>query len=171
MDPAGAGQDRPQKPDYNAYRNKLEALRKANRDANVIILLLDAASAGHFGTYGYFRNTTPVTDQLAREGVQFNSAYTQAVYTLASTASLMSGMYPFHHRVLYLKDRLPSDVFTIAEAFRDGGYQTGTFVANGNASTTFGMTQGFQKIREVFRDKNYTGWGQDVTNSFTKLAR
>lgn len=161
-------QDPLPQPDYSRYTEQMQALRKANRGANVVLLLLDAGAAGHFGTYGYFRNTTPVTDQLAREGVQFNQAYTQAVYTLASTASLMSGLYPFHHRVLYLKDRLSSDVFTMAEAFRSGGYQTGTFVANGNASTTFGMTQGFQQIREVFRDKNYTGWGQDITDSFSK---
>lgn len=144
----------------------LEQLRKANRDANVIIMLLDAGGAKHFGCYGYPRNTTPVIDSLAKEGTKFDSAYCQAVYTLASTASLMSGLYPIHHRIIYTKNKLSSDIFTMAEAFRAGGYATGTFISNGNASDIFGMAQGFEKIGDVFRNENYSGWGQDITDAF-----
>lgn len=146
----------------------IQSLRQQNRDANVIIILLDAAAGTHFGCYGYKRNTTPFTDALAKENFQFNRSYTQAVYTLASTASLMSGMYPHHHRITNRKSRLPSETYTMGEAFQEAGYQTGTFVANGNASGIFGMTQGFHKINEVFRDESYTGWGQDVTKQFNR---
>lgn len=145
----------------------MDQIRSGNQNANVIVIVLDAASAKHFGTYGYFRNTTPVIDQLAREGVRFDSAYTQAVYTLASTTSLMTGLYPFHHRVLYLNSKLPADSRTMARTFDEAGYQTGTFVANGNASSTFGLTQGFHQVSEVFREKYYTGWGKDLTDRFT----
>ena len=143
-----------------------QEIRNAHQGANVIVVVLDAGSAKHYSTYGYFRNTTPCIDQLAREGIQFDSAYTQAVYTLASTASLMTGLYPFHHRVLYHLNKLPSNSPTLSRMFKQGGYDTGTFVANGNASSTFGLTQGFDEVAEVFRDKNYTGWGQDITNRF-----
>lgn len=146
----------------------LESLRRANRDANVIIMVLDAGGAKHFGCYGYPRNTTPVIDALAKEGTKFDSAYCQAVYTLASTASLMSGLYPIHHRIIYTKNRLSSDIFTMAEAFRAGGYATGTFVSNGNASDIFGMAQGFDKVDDVFRHEDYSGWGQDITDSFER---
>jgi arylsulfatase A-like enzyme len=145
----------------------LSRIRELNRRANVILVVLDAAASKHFSTYGYFRKTTPVTDQLAKEGVQFDSAYTQAVYTLASTASLMTGLFPFHHGVLYLTGKLPQDSVTMAKIFQRSGYKTGTFIANGNASSTFGLTQGFGEVAEVFREKRYTGWGQDVTNRFT----
>lgn len=147
--------------------NSLTQVRSLNRNANVIVVVLDAGAAKHYSTYGYFRKTTPVIDQLAREGIQFNSAYTQAVYTLASTASLMTGLYPFHHRVLYLNSKLPPDSKTMARSFDEGGYATGTFIANGNASSTFGLTQGFSQVAEVFREKRYTGWGQDVTDRFS----
>jgi arylsulfatase A-like enzyme len=30
------------------------------------------------------------------------------------------------------------------------------------------MTQGFNQISEVFREKHYTGWGSDITNAFIK---
>lgn len=145
----------------------LRQIRNQHQGANVMVVVLDAGAAKHYSTYGYFRKTTPAIDQLAREGIQFDSAYTQAVYTLASTASLMTGLYPFHHRVLYLSSKLPSNSNTMARIFKEGGYDTGTFVANGNASSTFGLTQGFDEVAEVFRDKYYTGWGQDITNRFT----
>lgn len=145
-----------------------EALRQANQGANVVLIVLDAGGAKHFSTYGYPKETTPHADALAREGTRFDKAYCQAVYTLASTACLMSGQFPIHHRIIYNKNRLSSDTFTMAEAFRAGGYATGTFVSNGNASDIFGMAQGFEEVDDVFRYKDYTGWGQDITNAFEK---
>lgn len=145
----------------------LETIRQSNRGANVVFMLLDAGGAKHFGCYGYSRNTTPVIDQLARDNIRFTQTYTNAVYTLASTSTLMSGLDPLHHRIISRKSRLPAETMTLAERFLSGGYSTGTFVANGNASGIFGLTQGFQEIDEVFRDPNYTGWAMDITNHFT----
>jgi choline-sulfatase len=145
----------------------IEELRQENTGANVIIIVLDAAGAKHFPMYGYNRDTTPNIKNLSKDSIQFERAYTQAVYTLASTGTLMSGLDPYRHQVIYRKSALPDKIYTLAERFRDGGYATGTFVSNGNASSIFGMTQGFQEVREVFREKNYSGWGSDITNAFT----
>jgi arylsulfatase A-like enzyme len=144
----------------------VERIRTNHEGANVIIMLLDAAGAKHFQAYGYNRDTAPNFDALAREGVLFDRAYCQAVYTLASTGSLMSGLDPYRHQVILRKSKLPSTTITLAERFQSSGYNTGTFVANGNASNTFGMTQGFNEVAEVFRDPNYTGWGSDISNRF-----
>jgi choline-sulfatase len=141
-------------------------IRRANRQANVVVMVLDAAGARHFGCYGYTKKTTPVSDALAARSAVFDNAYCQAVYTLSSTASLMSGLYPFNHRVTVRKSRMPQEIYTLAEVFDNSGYHTGTFVSNGNASGIFGMTQGFQKIEEVFREKDYSGWAKDITNHF-----
>ncbi len=159
------GRERKEAPEV---REHAEMLRRTNKDANVVVILLDAARADHFGCYGYGRNTTPIVDGLAKESLLFRRAYTDAVYTLASTASLMTGLYPEHHRILYMKNKLPAGTRTLARVFSENGYRTATFVANGNASGAFGMTQGFETVAEVFRNQNYTGWGQDVTNAFSK---
>ncbi|MCI0447206.1 sulfatase [bacterium] len=132
----------------------------------MVLIVLDAASAKRFGCYGYPKPTTPNLDNLASHAARFDSAYTQAVYTLASTASLMSGLYPNHHQILNSRNKLSSEIFTMAEAFHAADYSTGMFVANGNASDTFGMDQGFQSVMNVFRSKDYTGWGQDITDAF-----
>ena len=154
-------------PAHTVNSSEVESIRRGARNGNVLFIILDAAGANHFSSYGYFRKTTPVIDALAAEGVQFQHAYTQAVYTLASTASLMSGLDPLTHRIITRKSRLPADTITLAERFAAGGYSTGTFVANGNASGIFGMTQGFQEVAEVFREPNYSGWASDITNRFT----
>ncbi|HEY7160299.1 MAG TPA: sulfatase [Acidobacteriota bacterium] len=146
----------------------VEELRQENNGANVIIIILDAGGAKHFPMYGYYRDTTPNIKNLSKDSVLFERAYTQAVYTLASTATLMSGLDPFRHQIIYRKSALPDKTYTLAERFRDSGYSTGTFVSNGNASSIFGMTQGFQEVREVFREPGYSGWGSDITNGFTQ---
>ncbi len=149
-------------------KEAIQGIRRANERANVIVMILDAAGAKHLPIYGYHRNTTPNIKKLANLSVQFERAYTQAVYTLASTATLMSGLDPYRHQIIYRRSKLPAETYTLAERFLNGGYATGTFVSNGNASGTFGMTQGFQEVQEVFREPTYSGWGRDITDRFTQ---
>ncbi len=144
------------------------AVRRSARNAGVVLIVLDAASAGHFGCYGYAGNTTPVVDRLASEGVLFRRAYTNAAYTLASTATLFTGQFPHRHGILQHRNKLPGSAVTLAETLRSAGYDTAAFLANGNASGIFGLAQGFNTVRDVFRDRNYIGWGEDVTESFVK---
>ncbi len=149
-------------------KGKLDDIRDDNENANVVIVLLDAAGAKHFTTYGYQRATTPNIEKLFQQGVQFDKAYCQAVYTLASTTSMMTGLDPFRHQLYDRQNKLPDQIETLAERFAKNGYTTATFVANGNVSPNFGNTQGFQFIREVHNEPGYTGWGSDITNRFTE---
>jgi arylsulfatase A-like enzyme len=159
-------QGAPNEPEIS--NNKLDDIRDDNDDANVIIVLLDAAGAKHFTTYGYQRETTPNIAKISQEGVQFDHAYCQAVYTLASTTSMMTGLDPHRHQLYDRQNKLPESIETLAERFSKNGYTTATFVANGNVSPNFGNTQGFQVVREVHNEKGYTGWGADITNRFTE---
>ena len=149
-------------------KSKIDDIRDDNEDANVIIVLMDAAGAKHFTTYGYQRETTPNIAKIFGEGVQFDKAYCQAVYTLASTTSMMTGLDPFRHQLYDRQNKLPDHIETLSERFAKRGYTTATFVANGNVSPNFGNTQGFQVIREVHNEPGYTGWGSDITNKFTE---
>ncbi len=144
------------------------ALHQSLKDINVVLIVLDAASTKHFGCYGYYRATTPVVDNLAKQGVQFQRAYTNAVYTLASTATLFTGQLPNRHGILTHRHKLPEAVLTLPETMQQYGYETATFLANGNASGSFGLTQGFRTVREVFRDVDYTGRGEEITQSFAE---
>src|SRR5262249_30080551 len=65
------------------------------RDVDVVLIVLDAAGAKHFGTYGNPLPTSPNVDALARDGgTVFERAYSQSAWTLPSMASLLTGRYP-----------------------------------------------------------------------------
>jgi len=141
--------------------SKLREIRRDCTKANVLIFVLDAAQASHLSCYGYHRKTTPIIDKLGKEGIVFLNGYCQAVYTRASTASLMTGWYPDAHYVLYPEHKLNDNAVTMAEMFQKSGYNTAAFVAVGNASSAFGFRQGFDYFYESFKQETYTAKAED----------
>lgn len=124
----------------------LQSVRERQRHHNVLIFLLDATNPTHLGCYGYSKPTSPVIDSIAAEGVIFDNAIAQAVSTLPSTGSLMTGLYPEAHGVLGKRSVLPDTYKTMAEFFREAGFRTALFSANPNASPISGYHQGFEEI-------------------------
>ena len=61
---------------------------------NVLLITIDTVRADHIGAYGYAKAATPVLDRLAREGVRFADATTQAPLTGPAHAALLTGLYP-----------------------------------------------------------------------------
>jgi len=116
---------------------------------NVVFYVIDGASAGYMSVYGYERPTTPNLERLAEEGVVFENAYSNATWTMPSTASFMTSL---HHSVLGgLKDDtnpIPPNVTTMAEHFHGAGFHTGVFTFNPNAGSRSGLDRGV----DVFRD-------------------
>jgi hypothetical protein len=64
------------------------------RPVNVLVVLEDTLRADHLSTYGHPRATSPAKDALAREGVVFERAYSQATKTRPSCPALMTSLYP-----------------------------------------------------------------------------
>ena len=52
------------------------------------------------GCYGYGRNTTPVMDEIAKEGVRFDDYYCPNAPCLPSRASMISGQYGIHNGIV-----------------------------------------------------------------------
>jgi arylsulfatase len=100
---------------------------------------------------GYPRDTSPFLDSLARESLVFPNAVATASYSLASVATILSGLSPFHHRVVQREDRLTDDVETIAEHFQAHGYATLGLSANGYHSPQFGSDQGYEQFLMMWR--------------------
>lgn len=129
-----------------------DALRKALAEANVLLIVLDAARARELGCYGYGRPTTPEIDRLAREGVLFERAYTPAVYTLAAMSSVWTSEYPDrHHGAVSFSSRLPRGRLTLSEILTPRGILTAGFVANAVAGTMGGFDRGFAEFHELYR--------------------
>ncbi len=94
---------------------------------NVILIVVDALRADHLGCYGYERDTSPVMDQLAEEGVLFNQAITQGSLTRISVASLFTSLYPSVHRVYELDAPLADEFITLPEILKKHGWATAVF--------------------------------------------
>ncbi len=109
---------------------------------NVVLIVLDAAGARHFGAYGGDPATTPEFDAFAKEATLFLRAYAQAPTTIVSMSSLLTGKYaPFvpADGVAYRA----ADEMSIAEVLAGDGYATAAFSQNPWVSETFGFDRGF----------------------------
>jgi len=114
-------------------------------DANLIIVVLDAARADRVGCYGYPRPTTPNIDLLAKESVLFARHYCQIPFTTPSTASLFTGQHPDTHRVTYpaLEHEEPQE--TMAAVLNQRGFDTALFSSTPCASPAMGVGTHFQE--------------------------
>ena len=112
---------------------------------NLVIVVLDAARADHFGAYGYPRDTTPHFDRFAAEGTLFERHFTTAPMTKPSTASLFSGLYPDTH-LKYISEAEPEPDLTMASAWKDLGYSTLLISSNPFASPELGNGASFESI-------------------------
>jgi arylsulfatase A-like enzyme len=96
----------------------------AERPQGVVLVIADTLRRDHLEPWGYERATGPNVRRLASEGVHFQDAVAQAVWTKVSVPSILSSLYPSTHGIVDFTHRLPATATTLAEAFRSGGYAT-----------------------------------------------
>jgi len=117
---------------------------------NVLLISLDTLRADALGVLGSPRSATPTLDALARRGVLFTNAYSQAPNTFPSHMSLFTGLYPWHHGVNVVKrDKLPTDIPTAAMLFKRGGYRTFWFAPmnDNHLDLNVGFEKGFDRLQ------------------------
>jgi arylsulfatase A-like enzyme len=118
---------------------------------NVLFLLIDAGRPDRLGILGNRRPITPNLDQLGKESLVFTNAKCEAAYTVASTATLLTGLPAEFHGVTYSFNRsLGNNFMTLAEMFKAKGFFTAAATANANFSTAFRFERGFDRFDEVF---------------------
>ena len=118
---------------------------------NVLLITLDAVRADRLGCYGYSKARTPALDSLAAGGVRFAQAFSQSPLTLPAHASIMTGLYPAEHSLLEDgRYRLPEDITTLAEVFREKGFSTAAFIGGAFLDAYYGLGQGFQRYDDEF---------------------
>ncbi len=138
---------------------------EARRATRVILISLDTLRQDHLSVYGYPRPTSPNLERFAESAVTFTNAMAQAPYTLPSHMTMFTGLHPRAHGVVYLDDRLPDRMVTMAELLRDSGFRTAAFTDGGFVKATFGFDQGF----DVYHDTRAPG-GQEA-NGFRRFGR
>jgi len=127
---------------------------------NVIIFVVDTLRADHLGCYGYFRETSPNIDRLAKEGVIFIDSHAAAIPTGPGFTSIITGLFPIHHHYYLTPWNIPNlidfndEIPTLPELIQDwiGGYTTAAFDNLVNFSSHMDhLVRGFEYYVNVSR--------------------
>jgi arylsulfatase A-like enzyme len=121
----------------------VEALRERS-DVNLLFILIDTLRAERLGAYGYHRDTSPLLDHVASNGVRFARHLAQSSWTKCSMASLWSGVYPQRSGITRFDEVIPDSANLPAEILRDAGFRTTALYRNGWVAPYFGFGQGFE---------------------------
>jgi arylsulfatase A-like enzyme len=99
-------------------------------NCNVILIVIDTLRRDHLGCYGYYRNTTPNIDKIAKEGIIFLDAISNGGHTPPSIGSILTGKYPISHGFIRWNNTLNTRCKTIAEVLKDNSYKTMAIIGN-----------------------------------------
>jgi arylsulfatase A-like enzyme len=126
------------------------------RPPHVLVVVIDTLAAGHLGSYGYPRPTSPHFDALAADGLRFAAASANAPWTQPSLMALMTGVHAASHveslpapagaasgEELQEQRRIHPDRVTLGELLRSGGYATAGFVDVDWLDPAYGFAAGF----------------------------
>jgi len=131
--------------------------QKKNEAANIILITIDTLRADHLSCYGYYRNTSPKMDKIAKGGVLFQNAIASSSFTPPSMATIFTSKNPSSHGVkhgvfnkgnVYNQEVLLGSFVTLAEVLKGNGYATFGFHTNPHLSSEFGFAQGFDFFKQ-----------------------
>jgi arylsulfatase A-like enzyme len=104
--------------------------RQEAKMPNIIVLTVDTLRADHMALYGYLRDTMPVIGRFAKTAVVFDNAVVSRGLTRTSYASMLTGLYPFHHGVYNHGTVLHKGFARLPEVLKSAGYHTAAFMSN-----------------------------------------
>ena len=125
---------------------------------NIVFITVDTTRADRMGFLGSKRGVTPNLDVVAKQGVVFERAYSQAPLTPVSHATIFTGTYPQFHTVTDFGHALPTLLPFVPEILQKSGYHTAAFIGSlildPKASMAPGFDRGFDYFDAGFRPKH-----------------
>jgi arylsulfatase A-like enzyme len=135
---------------------------------NLVVYVSDALRTDYVGCYGARRVHTPTIDELAATGARFDQAIAAAPWTCPSTTSMITGLYPHHHRFLHWDATLDPAIPTLFSVAAANGYATGSFVfdedylfksfPDANVAGTSESLDGAVEWLRAHRDRSFVLW-------------
>ena len=143
----------------------LDPTPDTGRRPDVVLVVLDTLRADALSFYGADREVAPFLSSLAREGTLFERAWSTSTWTAPATASVLTGCYPDRHGVTrgflahfresgegHLEEAeverlqlrgISRQSPTLAERFKELGYETLGLTANINIGDEMEFDRGF----------------------------
>lgn len=143
---------------YVLFGSKVGTAFKRDRlkDLNVILFTLDTQRADFISAYEKGKAETPNIDEVAEEGVLFETCIAQTPLTLPSHTSILSGTYPLYHQV---RDNggflVPDSLEMVSEILQKHGFTTSAFIASYVLHSKWGINQGFDTYSDGFDLSKY----------------
>jgi arylsulfatase A-like enzyme/Flp pilus assembly protein TadD len=117
---------------------------------NIILITVDTTRADRMDFLGCKKGLTPNLDTLARQGVVFERAYSQAPLTPVSHATIFTGTYPQFHTVTDFGHPLPALLPYVPEILQKSGYHTAAFIGSLILDPKANMAPGFDRGFDFF---------------------
>jgi len=125
---------------------------------NVVLISLDSLRGDFLRCCGNKNISTPNIDSLAERGVLFKNVIVQAPYTVASHASMLTGLYPFNHgiRMQFTKQKLTKRALFALHTLKKLDFKLLSFVGVNVFGPQHGYDiwdfQGRSKILNIWRE-------------------
>jgi len=127
------------------------------KDYNIILVSIDTLRADRLHCYGYERDTSPNIDRVASESIVFENAISQSAWTLPAHASMMTGLLPSEHGLIFHDNEgldhmkefgtLDGNITTLAEILKTFAYTNVSYNGGAWIDPAFGLRQGFDLYR------------------------
>ena len=118
---------------------------RAGTKPNVVLITLSSVRADRMGFLGSRPRVTPHLDEVARQSLVFERAFSQSPVTVVSEATILTGTFPQVHRVSELGTRLPDSIPFLPAILRAQGYDTSAFVGSIDLDPRNGLVPGFDR--------------------------
>jgi len=138
---------------------------KTDKPKNLVIFVQESIGAQFVGELGDKRGITPNLDRFSKEGVWFNSLYSNGTRSIRGLAGLTAGFLPVPGKGVLKRNKSQKDFFTVAQLLKPYGYHS-VFIYGGEkrfdnmASWFYG--NGFDNIidEKKFLNPSFHGvWG------------
>jgi arylsulfatase A-like enzyme/thioredoxin-like negative regulator of GroEL len=137
---------------------------------NVVFITVDTTRADRMGFLGNTRGLTPNLDVVARQGIVFERAYSQAPLTPVSHATIFTGTYPQFHTVTDFGHPLPTLLPYLPDILQKAGYKTAAFIGSLILDPRASMAPGFDRGFSVF-DAGFRAKADPDEDRYTTVER
>ncbi len=142
------------------------------RRPNIVIIMTDQQQAAASAREGFPLDTTPFLDNLAREGMWFDRAYTAAPVCGPARVSILTGRFPSAHRVRVNHHRhLATYEQDLVDVVRGAGYATAMIGKNHSHLTPDRLDHWFELSHEggsgegrTDHEKAFDRWMDDLNH-------
>lgn len=115
---------------------------------HVLLVTIDTLRADYLGCTGHPWIETPAVDAVARDGVLFETAVSQAPSTCPSHCSMLTSTYPFDHGAENGKP-MRRGLVSLSDVLEAHGYETAAFLSSSTTrSISSGLGQGFERYED-----------------------